>query len=589
MREQEFLFTSIFVLIFGLVTTGFNIFYSVVHGYYLESIVSFVTFIILLIAVFGKSISRDFRIGLIILFLYTNGVVLIARWGLLSSGQFFLFLIPVITAIYRIKNGTIVFLIINALTFVYLRILVNMEILNSPELLKFGLYDWIVFAVGFVIINILVAIFIYYLVNMLFAEIDTDEEEISNLSTEMEKLNRVNLKFQKIIEENKDYKNNEIQIARLESVGRLTTGIAHEFNNFITVIIGYTDILLSISGKDEMYNKLLKKIRIAGRAAESLVVKLLAFSKNLVMRDRIVNLNDILLELKEPLKDKLSENINLDIQLPDENYLIKIDPKQLENLITELVVNSSHAIQNEGNIIISLDTTLLNSQYVKDHDLNDPGEYVVLTIEDDGVGMDDYTLSHIFEPFFSTKAKAEYLGLGLSVIYGIVKQSGGDIIVSSKPGKGTKMALYFKSRQEKLAFKKDDKIIPTDLKGNEKILLVEDDKLVRSVIVEVLTNYGYRMVTASNGVDGLETFQKVGDSIDLVIADVVMPKMSGIELVKEIEKLNENIRVLFMSGYSEQVNNLEDMGVNYIKKPFVPLDLVKKIRYVLDMKPILPE
>lgn len=312
------------------------------------------------------------------------------------------------------------------------------------------------------------------------------------------------------------------------------------------------------------------------------MLKLLGFSKSMALKNQIVNVNDVILNSKEELEKIVQPNVKIITELPEENYLIRIDMEQFGNLIREIVTNSDHALPKGGEIVITVSTILVNREYAQKHDLEKDGEYVSITFTDNGIGMDEETLSHIFEPFYSTKGSGVSLGLGMSMIYGIVKQSHGDIEVTSSPGKGTKVVLSFLSRQEKLAFKKNEKIIPSDLKGGEEILLVEDDKLVRSVIVEVLQNYGYKMLTASNGQEGFETFKNNNKTLNLVIADVIMPKMNGIELAREIEKENPGTKILFMSGYSEQVNNLEEMGVNYIKKPFDPLDLVKKIRYVLD-------
>ncbi len=586
LREQVFLITSFFILLLGFVSSLYNIFFSITQNFPVEAIIYILAFLVLLISIFGKRVNFYLRIFLIMVYFFITGVVMISIRGLMSSGQFFLFLIPVIAAVFQLKKTIVLTLVLNPLILSAMRFLVIFDILSNPDIVRFSTPEWFLFSVGFALVNISVTIFLYHLIKMLITKSDKKSAEVKNLNIEMEKLSRINKKFQSIIDENKAFQNNQVNTQRLDSVARLTSGIAHEFNNFITVIIGYTDILLSISSNDEMYNKLLRKIKVSGKSAENLVSKLLAFSKNMVMKNRIVNVNDILLNHIDVLNNKINEKVKINLTLPEENYLIKIDPKQFENMINELVTNANHALPKGGEIRIKVDTEIISPKYAKKQELEQDGEYVVLTVEDNGIGMDKETLSHIFEPFFSTKGSGESLGLGMSVIYGIVKQSGGDIEVKSSPGNGTKVKLYFLSRQEKLAFKKNEQIIPTDLKGDERILLVEDDKLVRSVIVEVLTNYGYKMITAANGVEGLETFAKMGDDIDLIIADVVMPKMSGIDLVNRIKNEKPDIKSLYMSGYSEQVNNLDDMGVNYIKKPFDPLDLVKMIRVILDTKPV---
>ena len=583
-RNQVFLFTSLFVLILGLIFTGFNLIYSINNSQNIETSIYLLSFGALILAVFGKDISESVRVSLILLFLYTNGILVLSKWGLQSTGQLYLFLIPIVTAVLKRKSATVIGIFINIFSFVLLKIVVNLGLLESPELLDISTYNWVIFSISFISFNSLITIFIYQLVNMFLTETDAEIIKIENLSSEMEKLNRVNAQFQSIIEENKQFSKSEFQTQRLESVGRLTSGIANEFNNLITVIVGYTDILLSISSNDDMYNRLLNKVRISGKAAESLVGKLLAFSKNLVLKNKIVNLNDTLLKMESDINLSLPKNIKLNIQLPSTNYLIKIDPVQLEKMILELVSNSKDALPDGGEIKIKVKSINFNEKYIQAHEMESAGEYVVLSVEDNGIGIDKSTKEHIFEPFFSTKEVGEALGLGLSVIYGVVKQCGGNVEVKSTAGKGTKVNVFLLSRHDKLTFQKDDKIIPGDLKGNERILLVEDDQLVRSVIVEVLNNYGYNLITAANGIEGLETYKKSKNKIDLVIADIVMPKMSGTELIEEIVKIDKEIKVLFMSGYVEKVHNLQDQGLNYIKKPFDPLDLVKKIRFVLDTK-----
>lgn len=583
-RNKVFLFISLLVLILGLITTGFNLFYSVSKSETIHTVIYLLSLGILILAVFGKNITDNFRISLIVLFLYINGMLMLLKWGLQGTGQLYLFLIPIVTAILRRKTATIIGVAVNAITFVYIKIFIDYGIFASPELLEYSTYSWVVMGSSFVAFNSLVTIFIYQIVKMFIVETDTERSKVEVLSSEMEKLSRVNAKFQSIIEENQEFKNKDFKAQRLESVGRLTSGIANEFNNLITVIVGYTDILLSISENDDMYNRLLRKVKISGKAAENLVSKLLAFSKNLVLKNKIVNLNDTLLDMEESLRSRMRSDINFTIELPEENCLIKIDPVQLEKIIHELVINSTHALPRGGNIKISVLKEKFDAGFAEIHEMEGAGEYVVLTVEDDGTGMDDETREKAIEPFFSTKGLGEALGLGLSVIYGVVKQCGGELIIESVPGEGTSVKILLLSQQENLTFHKDEKIIPTDLRGSETILLVEDDKLVRSVMVEVLHNYGYKIITANDGEDGLAKFKSSDEKINLVIADIVMPKMGGMELVGEIEKNQSNVKVLFMSGYVEKIHNLHHAGLNYIKKPFDPLDLVKKIRFVLDTK-----
>ena len=538
-RNQVFLFTSLFVLILGIITTGFNLYYSLSHSEMIETAIFLLSLGVLILAVFGKNMSDSVRVGLTIIFLYLNGVLIFVKWGMHGTGQLFLFLIPILTAVLRRKTATLIGLFTNLATLIIMKLLLDNGTIINEDLYRYSAYTWAIFTVSFIAFNTLVSVFIYQLVKMFIVKNDEEIKEIEILSSEMEKLSRVNAKFQSIIESNQEFESKEFKTQRMESVGRLTSGIANEFNNLITVIVGYTDILLSISAGDDMYNRLLKKVRIAGKASENLVTKLLAFSKNLVLKNKIVNINDTLLSLEDTLKSKLHSDIKMELDLPDENYHIKIDPVQLEKILMELVMNAAHALPVGGNIKIKVRKEKFDEAFTKKHEMEQAGDYVCLSIVDNGVGMDAGTKERAFEPFFSTKRLGDALGLGLSVVYGVVKQCGGEVIINSEPGDGTEVKIMLLNHQENLAFQKDEKIIPTDLRGKETILLVEDDKLVRSVMVEVLNNYGYHIITANDGVEGLETYAEKGEHIDLVITDVVMPKMNGTELVKEIEKLQK--------------------------------------------------
>lgn len=581
-RNQVFLITSLFVLMLGMITTGFNVYYSISHNQLIDTAIYLLSFGVLILAVFGKNISDDFRVTLTNTFLYINGVLMFVQWGMHGTGQLYLFLVPIVAAVLRKKSATIIALLVNLVTLSTMKILLDNDIVFNSELVQYSNYKWFVFTVGFMAFNTLVSIFIYQLVRMFIEKNDEEIKEIEILSDEMEKLSRINAKFQTIINGNQQFEKKDFKTQKLESVGRLTSGIANEFNNLITVIVGYTDILLSISTNDDMYNRLLKKVKIAGKASENLVSKLLAFSKNLVLKNKIININDTLLNLEKTIKARLNDDINLEIDLPDQNYYIKIDPVQLEKIIIELVTNASHALPIGGNIKLKVGKEKCDNSFITDHEMEEVGEYVVISVIDDGVGMNTETKEQAFEPFFSTKQLGEALGLGLSVVYGVVKQCGGEVLIDSAPGNGAEVKILLLSHDDNISFQKDEKIIPTELRGSETILLVEDDKLVRSVMVEVLNNYGYTIISATDGVDGLKIFNENDKTIDLVITDIVMPKMSGTDFVKEIEKIQKDIKVLYMSGYVEKVHDLQHKGLNYIKKPFDPLDLVKKIRFVLD-------
>lgn len=261
-RSQIFISTILFIFILGISSVVFNLIFTISSKAILESVIFSVAFIFLLISVFGRTLDYQLRLYLIVFFLYSTSVLMMMKWGLHSYGQFFLFLIPIIAAIFRQKSMMIIFLIINALTFTYLRIVVLIGLLEYPNILKFDTSEWVLFALGFLFVNTFVSFFFYYLINSLVGKSDAEQTEIENLSHEMTKLNRVNVKFQTLLDESKEFTHQEFHSKRMESIGRLTNGIAHEFNNFITVIVGYTDILISIGCNNDIYYQLLKKLKL---------------------------------------------------------------------------------------------------------------------------------------------------------------------------------------------------------------------------------------------------------------------------------------------------------------------------------------
>lgn len=373
------------------------------------------------------------------------------------------------------------------------------------------------------------------------------------------------------------------QAQRMEAVGQLAGGVAHDFNNLLTVISGYCDLAIMRPGSSEETRNDLNEIRRAGERASALTRQLLAFSRRQVMEPEEVDLNEVVLEMEDMLNRLVGENIALTTSLELTLERVHIDPGQVEQVIANLVVNARDALPEGG--VIRLETR--NEQIERsplDADQLQPGAYAVLEITDTGTGMDDTTLAHIFEPFFTTKERGKGTGLGLSTVYGIVTQSGGTIEANSVLGQGTTFRIYFPALTPTA-----DAAAPPEsrvmVKGSELILVVEDEEMVRNLTRSVLEEAGYRVLTASNGDEALELALRHGDSIHLILADVILPGAGGPEIVERARPLVPGLRVLFMSGYAEDLISHQGTDFDmpqFLQKPFTPTELVTKVREILD-------
>jgi len=375
------------------------------------------------------------------------------------------------------------------------------------------------------------------------------------------------------------------QSQKLEAIGKLAGGIAHDFNNLLTVIQGYSDLLLAKISVNDPINNQIRQIYDAANRAESLTGQLLAFSRKQIMKPRVIDLNHLINEMEDMLERLIGADINFIINLSSELGMIKADSGQIEQVIMNLAVNARDAMQNGGILTFETLNTKIDHRFKDDYPEAIVGNYIELKISDSGFGMDKETQAHIFEPFFTTKEKGAGTGLGLATVYGIIKQSGGYIYVQSELTKGTTFNLYFPRVDEPLDSEEKEKIADVNLYGNETILVVEDQNEVRQLIIDALKIYGYNVLEAPHGGSALLTCEKYQGKIDLIISDIVMPQMNGQELVERLIPLQPQMKVLFISGYSENVfsdRNTLDPGMSYVQKPFTPVELLGKLRHVLD-------
>src|SRR5213594_80860 len=375
------------------------------------------------------------------------------------------------------------------------------------------------------------------------------------------------------------------QSQKVEAIGRLAGGIAHDFNNLLTIINGYTELLLArLPGNDKM-SRDVNEIRQAGQRAASLTRQLLAFSRKQILEPKVLDLNAIVVELEKMLRRLIGEDIRLTIAPAADLRRIKTDPGQIEQVIMNLVVNARDAMPQGGNLTLETSNVVLDQAYAARHVGVRPGAYVMLAVSDTGCGRDKEAMAHIFEPFFTTKAPGKGTGLGLSTVYGIVKQSGGNVWAYSEPGRGTTFKIYLPQVEGVVDRPPRDgprTVIP---RGSETILLAEDQKELRELIRQMLEMNGYTVIAASDGLEAIEICKRHEAPIHLMLSDVVMPQMGGRELAQRLATVRPDMKVLYMSGYTSNAivhHGILDPGTLFIQKPFTPDSLARKVREVLD-------
>ena len=371
---------------------------------------------------------------------------------------------------------------------------------------------------------------------------------------------------------------------KLEAVGQLAGGVAHDFNNLLTVIRGYSELVLNRLNENDDIRPKVEEIKRAGERASTLTHQLLAFSRKQVLQPALFDLNHLVTDMSKMLRRLIGENIEVTTIIGQEAP-INADPGQIEQVLMNLVVNARDAMPQGGRLTVETARIEFDDAYAGTHLSVQPGSYVMLAVSDTGSGIDAETQKHIFEPFFTTKEQGKGTGLGLSTVYGIVKQSGGNIWLYSEPGQGTVFKVYLPTATEaeaQPAATPDRVELP---RGKETILVVEDEPQIRNLALDCLAHYGYDVLSASNGLEALQLIESLQRPVDLVLTDVVMPKLSGRELSERISTVQPSAKVLFMSGYTNDsvVNHgVLDGAKWFIQKPFTLESLVRRVREVLD-------
>jgi len=374
---------------------------------------------------------------------------------------------------------------------------------------------------------------------------------------------------------------------KMEAVGQLAGGVAHDFNNILTAIVGYTDLLAAELGANEQQHEDLEEIRKAARRAAALTRQLLAFSRKQVLEPRIIDVNGVVMNLDKMLRSLISENIELKTVLADDLAAARADPNQIEQVIMNLAINARDAMPEGGTVTIETRNATLDDAYAAQHVSVIPGEYVMLAVSDTGCGMDEKTQSRIFEPFFTTKPPGRGTGLGLSTVYGIVKQTGGNIWLYSEPGKGTTFKIYLPA----IAALPEDigKVAPAEAlpRGGGTVLVVEDDEQLRRLTHRALASQGYTVLEADRGSTALDIARRHKGHIDLLLTDVIMPDTNGRKLAETIRAARPGLRVLYMSGYPDGAiasHGMLEPRVAYLPKPFTTEAVARRVREVLEAR-----
>jgi signal transduction histidine kinase/ActR/RegA family two-component response regulator len=376
------------------------------------------------------------------------------------------------------------------------------------------------------------------------------------------------------------------QAQKMEAVGMLAGGVAHDFNNLLTIITGYSQLILNNLAPEDPNRQSAEQIMKAGERAATLTSQLLAFSRRQVLQPKVLDVNRLIGTLTSMLRRLIGEDIDLQLHLREGLGQVNADPGQIEQVLMNLVVNARDAMPRGGTLTIETANIDLDENYTRTHVTLKPGPYVMIAVSDTGTGMDDNTKAHAFEPFFTTKVQGRGTGLGLSTVFGIVRQSGGGVDIYSALGKGTSAKVYLPRIDQPEVIESSERRAKVS-QGTETILVAEDDEMVRSLVKETLQRHGYDVLDAAGPLEA----QKISDShrgaIHLLITDVVMPKVNGRDLAARLLRRRPAMKVLYMSGYTDGAvvnNGILRKEVAFLQKPFTPAALAEKVREVLEEK-----
>jgi signal transduction histidine kinase len=375
------------------------------------------------------------------------------------------------------------------------------------------------------------------------------------------------------------------QAQKMEAVGQLAGGVAHDFNNILTAIIGFSTLMEMKMAADDPQRTSVNQILAAADRAAELTRSLLAFSRKQIINPQPADLNQIVQQTGRFLQRIIGEDIELRMTFNEEHLPVNVDSVQIEQVLMNLATNARDVMPDGGVLFIGTELVEIGENFIRAHGFGTPGEYALITVTDTGSGMDEEVRKRIFEPFFTTKEVGRGTGLGLSIVYGIIKQHNGFINVYSEPGQGTTFTIYLRLHRAESELK-PGAVQTVPVEGTETILVADDDAMLRNIAEEVFRSYGYTVITAEDGQDAVEKFIQNRERIAMVVLDVIMPKMNGKDAYEQIRKLSPGCKVIFMSGYTDDIihkRGLLDVGLAFVSKPLRPEKLLQKVREVLDM------
>ena len=522
-----------------------------------------------------------------IFFLWAGNLLL--TWGFTGAGYYALFILPILASVLVDAKTGLWVALAGCLVIVIAWIGVSQEWVTLGQ----GIFSsptsppaWIAALGMYAVWSILIGICLYVVQKRL---VDSRDEAIKT-ATKLKATNQTlfdEIKRREESEEELQQSQEQLQQSqRLESIGRLAGGVAHDFNNLLTSIAFSTELILRRLPERDVLRGEVAEIDKAGRRAAKLIQQLLTFSRQQIISPRVVQPNAVLDEAWKMLRRIIGEQTDLSFRPARDLGCVKADPAQIEQVLINLAVNARDAMPTGGRLTIETRNATVERDTRSTLDAIAPGPYVVISITDTGHGMDAATKAVIFEPFFTTKSRDEGTGLGLSTVYGIVKQNGGAIAVDSSPGKGSTFSVYLPRVSGKPEPAPKARALATiDGEGKETILLVEDEERVRNVARRALERHGYRVIEASDGPSAIALFEQHDAEIRLLVTDVVMPAMSGRTLYETLHAKNEVLPVLFMSGYAEDIVSKQDSLVgrwDFVQKPFNSKELAQTARALLD-------
>lgn len=406
-------------------------------------------------------------------------------------------------------------------------------------------------------------------------------ERTAELRASCKKLKAEMAERQRSEEERRRLEEQLLQSQKMEAVGQLAGGIAHDFNNILTGIIGFGSLLEMSLAEDDPQRLNVKHILSSARRAADLTRSLLAFSRKQIINPKHFDLNAVIYSTVIFLKRVVGGHIELKTAFQQDELVVNADIGQIEQVLTNLVVNAQDAMPDGGTVSIETDAARIDAGFIAAHGFGAEGMYARMVVSDTGVGMDDDVRNRLFEPFFTTKDVGKGTGLGLSIVYGIVKQHNGFVTVKSEPGKGAAFSIYLPLAEQQAALA--DEVCETPEQGTETVLVADDDEVMRALAEQALPTFGYNVITAVDGVDAVEKFRENRESIRLVILDVIMPKKNGKEAFEEIRAIRPGVKALFISGYTSDIANRKGRigEAELLAKPLDPRDLLKKVREAL--------